>query len=282
MSNSTDTFWDVDGVSLQTLAHNITTWGGSRQSPPPLRGGSVQIGARRGRLWTPKVEDSRTMTLQMWVNGANDDGGMPTSGDRRAEFEHNWSVLRKLLWTPRRQITLTKRFRLYGETGIRTAIAKAQYAGGLDPTMVSRDLAVFSVDLTIDDVYFFSAPVDLPLLRGSQTNTFEYLGDGRTTRMKIDWNGTLNTGTRLTNVTDDDTLWCSPTSALPPGGLVSMDVDAHKATTTPSGAAAYKSSGRVSHGGDAFWMAFDPGYNKLSLGGSPNGSVQISFQEAWL
>lgn len=166
MTNSTAQFWDADGTSLQTLARNLKTWGGDREGVPDFRGEDTLVPYRAGRKWVPKVPDSRTIGLSGWVVGANDDG---TIGDVET-FRKNWKVLRRLLWTPGRQIALTRRW-LDPDTGLLvTATAMAEYAGGLTPEMTGPNRADFQVDLHLADPFFYGEPVVVELTSTNRTN----------------------------------------------------------------------------------------------------------------
>src|SRR5690606_13429477 len=107
---TTEAFWSIDDVPLNTFAWNITTLGDSRQAPPPLRGEDILVPYRVGRVATTRVPDSRVITLGMWVIGATEDGNPPTNETARRRFELNWRKLRALLWRTN-EFTLTKRFR---------------------------------------------------------------------------------------------------------------------------------------------------------------------------
>lgn len=155
MTNSTQYYWSVDGVSLQTYAYNIETWGGDAQSPPPLRGGDTVIPYAVGETYHRKVPGARTISFGMWVVGANKDGSIPQGGSSRKLFEENWRKLRSLLWNPNRQIELTKRFKDWTTGQMVEATAKAEFAGGLAPTMNGTQRAVFTVQLRLADPFFY-------------------------------------------------------------------------------------------------------------------------------
>ena len=72
MANSTDTYWSVNGVSLQTLGFNITTDGD--HAPPPLRGDDDLIPYRVGQVLQDRIPNSRTLPFKMWAIGMDEDG----------------------------------------------------------------------------------------------------------------------------------------------------------------------------------------------------------------
>lgn len=173
MTNSTPTYWSVDGESLQTYAYNIQTWGGDAQGVPPLRGDDVTVPFAEGELWQEKVPGARTISFNMWVVGANPDGSLPTEGSSRELFERNWRKLRALFWNPRKQITLTKRFKDWNTGQIVSASAKAQFASGLQPTMNGTQRAQFTVQLKLTDPFFYGdveESIDISAYEPTHTN----------------------------------------------------------------------------------------------------------------
>lgn len=249
-NETTPEYWAIDGIPLQTLAYNISTWGDSRQEPPPMRGDDVTVPHAVGQRFLPKQADARTISLQMWVSSANPDGSMPSLDLQRQNFIANWSMLRQLLWNPYRELVLTKRIQYPGATAYTEVTAKAQYVGGLAPTMHSDRMATFGVDLFLSDPFFYG-----PALSAGST----ILGDARTYKI----NATLGSGARLTNSTNG--VWCQNNF----GGTAALDVFNFRATSGGT-----KCAGAISHSGEKYWMALDPGPVSLS-GGS------VTYQPAW-
>lgn len=309
MTNSTETYWDVDGVSLQTFASNITTLGGDREAPPPVRGGSVRIPYMPGSLWVPGVEDERTISLGMWVVGTNEDGSIPTNEDMRRTYDRNWRMLRRLLYRPRRQFTLTKRFWVetqelvdagvnvaslttMGSWALYTASARASYAGGLNPDRSGQARGVFTVDLRLNDPYFYSE--ELEILFSTQTGgsnpgpvrTIQVLGDGRTHAIEMDFQGPL-TSPQFTNdsATDDVgaalSLWARYGTVVADGESATVRVKDFSATHYPTGDP-FKSSGYVQHDGDKFWLWLEPGETELALSvQAGTGTGSIRYRPGW-
>ena len=206
--------WMVDGVPLQTFAYNITTMGGSRMAPPPLRGTNVSVPFRPGSTWQPRIPDSRTVTLAMWIIGANTDGSIPEDRDLKFKFKRNWRELTKLLWKPKKELVLSKKiwipetelvaanapFVMYPEyQGYRqlTVEAKATFAGGLEPSMTGNARATFVVDLLLSDPYFYGAPVThkfdisktvnggVSTVEGRHLKNLHILGDDATSKIMV-------------------------------------------------------------------------------------------------
>lgn len=72
MVNSTEEYWDVDGVSLQTLVQNLSSWGADREGVPDLRGSDAVIPSAPGERFMAKQPGARTITLDGWLTGAKE------------------------------------------------------------------------------------------------------------------------------------------------------------------------------------------------------------------
>jgi hypothetical protein len=125
------------------------------------------------------VEDARIMTLNMWVRGSDEDGTIPSAGSiQRHTFDENLRKLQRLLWTPRRQIVITKRFYIPtveltdagiditgmdedGDYVLISATTNAQYVSGLDPTMNGQTKANLSVDLKLTDPFWYGDQLEI-------------------------------------------------------------------------------------------------------------------------
>lgn len=279
--HTTPEFWEVDGYSLQTLAYNITTWGGDRQSPPPLRGDNVPVPHAVGSKWMPKIPDSNTITLAMWVIGAEEDGSVPRTGSRADTFRENWKMLRNLLWTPYREVTLTKRIR-HPVSGLWVPVtAKAQYAGGLIPSMLGGSAAVFTVDLHLADPFFYGDEEVIEFTDAEDTQEFVTLGDSRTNNITILFNGQC-TGPRITDANAGG-LWTRYTPSIQQGAHVNLDVKNFKATYYPDTGSSYRVAGNVDNAGDHYWLYLDPGPTDLVFSTiSGSGSATLSYLPRWL
>ena len=103
---TTPNYWAVDGVPLNTYAYNIATLTG-RTGTIPMRGEDSEQPFRPGRAFRPKVPDSRTLPLSMWVLGLDPETAAP-GADVGAQFMSNLRKLERLFYQPRRQFVLTK------------------------------------------------------------------------------------------------------------------------------------------------------------------------------
>lgn len=274
MTNSTETYWEVDGISLQTMAFDIESMG-SRLTPPPLRGDDYTIPYAPGDVWMPKQVGARILPLDMWVIGVNEDGTAPT-GVAAHTFDDNFRKLRQLLWTPNRQFVLTKRFYVGGV--LKTASALGQYAGGLDPAMTGRTRGSFSVDIKLADPYFYGPPINTTLVTGTQNVTVD--GDDTTRAIKIHVDGPRK-NVKVRNATlNVDVQYFADLSS---GDKLDIDVKAFSAVTDPAAMAPYNSTGKIRHTGDANWLLLRNGTNSLVVSSDTGiGAVIMTRQEVWL
>ena len=162
---SSDEYWSVIGldgveVPLNQYAWAVQSFGGSARGLPPLRGENPVYANRPGQAFRAKTADSRTISLEMFVNGINPVTNGP-SGDSELQFNQNLEGLQALFWTPGDQVQLVRRWRT--PAGIRKGTAKAQISGTMDPEMTGRSRATFQVDLLLADPFFYSDPVTVAL-----------------------------------------------------------------------------------------------------------------------
>ena len=304
MTNTTETYWEVDGVSLQTYAFNITTLGGDRLSPPPVRGSNQRVPYMIGSRYVPRVPDDRTITLGMWVQGSQEDGTPPKDESLRRQWDRNWRKLRRLLWTPRRQFTLTKRFWLLteeleeagvdvsvmpqeGDWTLYSASTKGTYAGGLSPSMNGQAHGVFTVDLLLSDPFFYGDEISIPfsMTEGSgfpgKTRNVVILGDDRTMNIELDFEGPL-TSPMVTNETEPQTLFVNYATEVSDGESATIRVMPFNATHYTTGQP-YGASGNVRHRGDAYWLYLEPGQCRLKLSAQlGTGVAEARYRPAWV
>lgn len=304
--NTTETFWEVDGQSLQTYAFNITTLGGDRQAPPPVRRQSQKVPYMVGTRYVPGTPDERIITLGMWVQGSDQDGFPPTDEHLKRMWDRNWRMLRKLLWTPRKQFTLTKRFWVLieeleaagvdveglglpveGDWALYRASAKGTYVGGLNPTMRGQAHGVFTVDILLNDPFFYSAEIEIPfsMTSGAElpgpTQTISILGDDRTMSIEVDFEGPL-TSPVMTNATEEQVLYVRYANEVPDGESATVRVKPFNATHYPAGVP-YGVSGNVQHEGDLYWLYLEPGEVTLTLDAQAGTGVgALRYRPAWI
>ena len=277
MTIASDEYMEVDGTPLQTYAMNIETVGGARRAPTKFRGDNVKIPHRRGGRFRKKVPDQRTLSLNMWVRGCDDDGKIPSGRTARALYEQNLDRLINLLWRGEDdQMVLTKR--VFKGEAITPVDALAEFSGGLEPSMIGRRAAKMTVDLLLADPYFYDRTwTTVTLANGN--NSIVVPGTAKTTKIKVTINGARNV-TRLRNSTYG--VETTYNDSLNAGDVALLDIDAFNAYKTPSGQTQVRMNTKVVHQGDAEWLYLKPGTNVIALSSTSGaGQVQLQYKAAW-
>lgn len=280
MTITTETYWDIGGVPLQTLAYNVTTWGGDLQSPPPLRGEDLVIPYRPGTVFQTRRPNGRSLTFSMWVVGADVDGNIPVSKTMRAEFEKNFKMLRALFWNQGKQVTITKRWKDYATGTVKAATGTAVFTNGLAPSMNGSLRASFTVEMYMSDPFFYGSQQTTNFSSGATVSvpvTVE--GDYETTAIGITLNGARN-NIRLTNV--DESVYLNVAQNLSSGSVIQLDINSFTARKNPTGTNA-NVIGSVTYFGHPFWFVLRPGIQNLTLSSSTGtGSGSLTYQARWL
>lgn len=302
MVNTTETYWSVDGESLQTYAYNITDLDGGRRGVPSFRGGNVRVPYREGEIWVPKVADTRTINLNMWVLGASVDGTVPRDDNVRRVYESNLRKIQDLFWVGDRLLDLSKKFWVESEKLTRAgenisnlpssgrwtlydATAWVEWAGGLDPVHNGTPFrGMFDVTLVMPNPFFYSRELKKDLSSGD-TSVFNP-GNHHSTYSYVNIQGPMtNPKIKVTSAPDrvgrvfESEMWYNGTIAA--NERLVIDVDNFTArlyngdTYTPV-------AGKIGHSGDKYWMRIYKGDNTITTtADSFGGSVELSYAPAW-
>jgi len=220
------------------------------------------------------------MSFNMWVQGSDSDGNVPANKTMRAEFEKNFMMLRNLFWNQGKQVTITKRWRDYTTGNMRSASARAVFAGGIAPSMHGNAHASFSVEMYLSDPFFYGAEVTANFSAvATSTLALDVPGDYETTDILIDFQGARN-NFRLTNVSE--AVYVNVNQNLASGQLIRLDVNNFRAsknpTTSPSNVI-----GSVTNFGHPFWFVLRPGVQNLTLSSSSGtGAGTLKYRPRWL
>lgn len=277
MANTTDTYWSVNGVSLQTLGFNIKTKGD--MEPPPLRGEDDMIPYRVGQVLNERLPDSRTLPFKMWAIGMSEDGTQGAYGPR-AEYEKNYKKIRDLIWNQGRPVQLTKRWKDYGSSVVKSATAIAVYQGGLGESMNGPARSEFGFDLWLADPFFYGDDWETINFPANQTSvqTPTILGDYPTTIITLQVNG-ARTNFRLTNNTEGH--WVNVNTIVNSATNVLLDID--QWTAKRSVAPINDVIKGVTHFGHKHWLSLRPGAQQLTLSSSAGtGTAVLKYKPRWL
>lgn len=292
MTVTTSEFWDWQGTPLNQPWWNVTSFGGSRQDLPLLRGQNYPVAFRGGQMWRPKQADQRVITLAMWAAGVDQVSGNPAA-DQRLAFNNNFQQLRSMFWLTGNAGSalgaLTRRWYLTqnGSTGIVQATAMAEIAGTMQPTMAGRTRADFAVDFLLADPYFYGG-VQAQTLAYNTAVSINNLGDANVGMGQQSGQGgvpfTIQLVGPLTNPTvTNSTNGVSVTVAYTIGGGQSCTLDVLAYTALDQGNASHL--GVVSHAGARPWMVLWPDINVLRLtstNGGDTGHAVVTWQPGYL
>lgn len=262
MTLTTTELYTVDGVDLNTLAYNIRTLSG-RTGTPPVIGEDRQVVGRPGSSWQRKDYGPRQETLAMWVLGCDVDGEFPTTHSRRAEFNQNLDILKRLFGVRHRQLALEKSVEF--PDGLRTYTALGEVVDVIDPeTMAGGTRATFSVGMLLADPFWYLPEEEDTIDAAGATITNP--GSAVAQKMQIVFEGPL-TFPRLTNV--DLGVEVRLGRSLTLGQSVTLDTD--RFTAVDQGGV--NSIAVVSQFGADWWMELAPGPNDMTLTNSNGGAV---------
>lgn len=277
MVNNTETYWEANGQSLHTFARSIETLSGL--GPPPMRGDNVVVPLYPGAIYVPKTVDSNKLTLALWLRGVDPTADQGAVIATKVQYQKNWNDLIRLLWAAGKQYNLTKRFYDTTSGGVISATALAEYAGGLQPTMIGNKAGKCTVDLTLADPYFYDEFLfSTNLVNG--LNTITIPGNAPTLNCLITINGSRN-NTTIRNKTNG--IEFTTPENLPSGDYVEINPKTYTAKYQPAANAAYDVSPRIIHSGSPQWLQLEPGINTIELVSSSGiGIVSLQARGAWV
>lgn len=280
MSNNTEEYWDINGVSLNQFCWSIKSFGGSRLAVPKLRGDNILYPFRTGRAFRPKKADSKVITLAMYVAGINPATDNPRASNQDVQFNDNWRTLQQLFWSPDQQLLLTRRWWEGAASPVlKEATALVELAGTMDPTMTGRTRADFAVDLLMADPFFYGPEIETTI----EANTTEVInnpGDDEVwVNLHITFTGELVSPV-LTNLTTNPQTWMRLNTTVIDNDI---EVDVGNAVVLNTFNDAIM-TGSVTHSGFRAWLKLVPGNNSIKLTsiGNSTGNAVLRFNPAYL
>jgi hypothetical protein len=258
MVNTTQTYWDINGVSLNTYSWNISTLGGGRLSTPEYRGENIEVPYRRGEVYLPKIADKRDITLAVWISAMDEDGLPPADGNIEAAWQANYDTLRRLFWNETEELVLTKRF--WRDGSVVSASANVELTRGLEPTIDAPGLGRMTVGLNMADPFFYGDEVEV-VMAADSTTTVAVAGDAITYNIILDMDG----GAELVNTTP------SPDLSVSVSVDAQLDVRNKKVNNLAIPAL-------VTTVGSDQWFKLFPGNNALAC---HNEAVTITYRPAY-
>ena len=278
-----DEYWDVkdqDGVwrNLHGYSYHVESIYGSRTNVPELRGSNVAVYGRPGQLHQPKMADQRVITLRGWVSNVDASDNPYTGPGCEQGLNRNWRELRRLLWRENgSQFELRRRW--YNESGVLiSAVALAEYSGGLDLSDHVVEAGAWTCDLTLADPYFYGDEEEV-VLNKDVPQTVINRGDVLAQHIHIHLHNQLGNPT-ITNSTPNPDVWVKIGLNIADLDSVSLDVMNFTAIRSSDSANVI---GAVTRSGARPWMVLSPGNNVVGLtASSGSGTARIVWRPAYL
>jgi len=258
--------WAIDGVPLLSLASEVHRI--DDKLVPPVRGKDRQYAFRPGAGFRPRVTDSQTLTLGLWLLGQDGPGG-------RADWEGNYAAaertLRRLLRPDAGQeFDITRTWT--DDLGTHTATGRG-FAGDVTRARVGRYAGKVTVDIGMADPFFYGSPVVVPLTKGVPA-AVNNPGDEATTAVWLDLVGSL-ANPQVSNTTESPAVWVKVGTAIANGDGVLVDAESDAVTRTSDGA---NLIGALTHSGARSWFRLGRGASSVTLtADSGTGSGTLSF-----
>jgi hypothetical protein len=148
MTNTSQNPITVDGVRLDTLAHNISAKVG-RDIMPSVAGSNIDTGLRHGQLWVPhKKFGPGQLVLKMWVSGCDEDGVVPVDGDDYWQYMQNLDNLKRMFAVHNRLLDVRHTIKRDGSV-VRQALAEVTIAIPPDKLAAYPYTSEFTVEMTM-------------------------------------------------------------------------------------------------------------------------------------
>lgn len=263
--------WSIDGVPLLTLATDVQRI--DAELAPPLRGDDRQYAFRPGRAFRPRVTDSRSVTLGLWLIGQ--DGPGATVADYMANYAGAERQLRRLL-RPDAGVEFELTRTWADDLGTHTATGRG-IANDVQRQRAGKHAGRVTVDIGMADPFFYGAPLAVPLTLGVAA-AVDNPGDEATTMVVLDLDGALQ-NPKVTNSTPTPDVWLKVGTDLAVGDALTVDVDATAVARESDGA---NLIGGLTHSGARPWFLLGRGANAVTLtADSGAGSAVLTFRPVY-
>jgi hypothetical protein len=247
--------WAIDGVPLLTLATDVQRI--DTDLAPPLRGEDRKYAFRPGMAFRPRVTDSRSVTLGLWLIGQ--DG----SGSTVEDYMDNYAAAERTLLRLLRpdgggEFELTKTWT--DDLGTHTATGRGVAPGPPQRARAGKSAGRVTVDIGMADPFFYGSVVTVPLTKNVPA-TVDNPGDEGTVLVEIDYAGALS-NPLVTNSTPDPEIYVKVGTAIALGDTVRLNADLATVTRDSDDA---NLIGAVTHSGHRAWLRLGRGSNTVTL-----------------
>jgi hypothetical protein len=234
-----------------------------------LRGEDRQYAFRPGRAFRPRVTDSRSITLGLWLIGQ--DGPGTTTADYMDNYAAAERELRRLLRPDGgAEFEISKTWT--DDLGTHTATGHG-IAGTIERKRAGKHAGRVTVDIGMADPFFYGSTITVPLTKGVPA-TVTNPGDEGTVSVELDLIGQLANPV-VTNSTPDPDIYVKVGTAIAVGDTVRLNADLATVSRDSDGA---NLIGALTHSGNRAWLRLGRGANVLTLSAdSGAGSAVLRY-----
>lgn len=265
--------WTVDGTDLSTWAVLVRSATGA-DSFPDLRGDDEAVPGVRGRRYRAKVEDSRRISLALFVAPA-DASDVLVEPTEREQARANLDALVRI-FAVRRLVTLGRKM---PDGSTRTALAEVVSA---DPTKRYGGSAFgLVVDFQLADPFFYGDEISSTTATPASPTDFsiDNVGTVVADRLVLDFLGPIS-NPRLANLTLDPAGLSYVEALVTVAAGEHLLIDTGRWTALNDGDEAI---GSIRHSGAFVFFRLAPGPNSLRVtASSPGGSLTVTFDPPYI
>lgn len=262
--------WQFNGVSLNTKAWSVIEVP-EGIGTPGLRGSNLQVPFQNGKRWIKKRYDERIVMLPMWVRGLDPLTGKLPNGKSENEMLYDNIDYLSSVFGKMGQCVLR---RILPDETVREAIAEVYRPVSFVKTQTGH--AKFAVEFMLSDPFFY-APQPIIQTQSITSMTQEWShnnpGNAPTTDAIITLSGPMESPKLECLGT---AVWLQYQGSIASGESVVVNTEDFKCT---KGSTNMLSA--IKHGGDAYWLILESGYNQLRISGALGGSVKLEYYPAY-
>jgi len=263
--------WEFNGISLHTKAWSVIEVP-EGIGTPGLRGTNIQVPFKNGKKFIKKRYSERAVMMAMWVRGLDPITGAIPEGKSEKELLYENIDYLSSVFGKKGQHSLR---RILPDGTVREA--KAEVYRSTVFVKKPAGHVKFSVEFQLADPFFYG--VDLASETkaiGAVSYEWNHINPGTApvTNAVITLTGPLESP-KLENLANS--IWLQYQGSIGAGDSVVIsagDFKCMKGITNMLSA--------IKHGGDAYWMVLETGYNQLRLTNSVSGgSIKLEYYPAF-
>ena len=263
--------WQFNGVSLNSKAWSVIEVP-EGLGTPGLRGNNIQVPFQNGKRWIKKRYEERIVMLLMWVRGLDSLTGKLPSGKSENDVLYENIDYLSSVFGKQGQYVLK---RILPDGTVREAVAEVYRPVTFGKTQTGY--AKFAVEFMLSDPFFY-APLPTVETKAVASLTQEWSHENPGTAPVTDAVITLTGPMESPKLEFLDTdVWLQYQGTIASGESVVVSTGDFKCTKGETNMLS-----AIKHGGDAYWLLLNSGYNQLRItNGVPGGSIKLEYYPAF-